>query len=101
MTESIELAFVQKSETDNLKSVEPDYKYLANTWIGGSVAVVNKRQFEPNNVRIDEEGGIITCVINRRTYINVYTTSWSKIGKTERNSSSKILQHLSPKILMN
>ena len=76
MTESIELAFVQESDTDNLKSVEPEYKYLTNTCIGGgSVAVVYKRQFEPKNVRIDEEGRIISCVINRRTYINVYAPS--------------------------
>ena len=84
MTESIELAFVQESDTDNLKSVEPEYKYLINPCIGGSsVAVVQKRQFEPKNVRIDEEGRIISCVINRRTYINVYASSGSQNRKNK------------------
>ena len=43
--------------------------------------MVYKRQFDPKNIKIDEEGRIISCVINRRTYINVYAPSGSQKRK--------------------
>jgi hypothetical protein len=53
--EENETRFVQESGTDNLKRVEPKYKYLTNTCIGGgSVAVVYKRQFEPELTKKEE-----------------------------------------------
>jgi len=79
MTGKIGLAFIQGSDTDNFKSVKPQCKFLTNTCIGGgNVAVVYKRQFEPKNVRIDDEGRIISCMINRRTCINLYVPSESQ-----------------------